>query len=151
MYRETAIFIFHKRCSSPDSSQLDECNEPSYLQKQEYLFVKIIYQNFIIYCIFQCIKWFYAPIDTLKKWSWGAHYEAQFSLKQLESCCDFRHFFFVGNRKERQYYSLTLSTNETVKISCFIKLGSRKSLGSIGSNHFGTDSLGIILTQFRYF
>ena len=40
IYIKITIFMFHKRCSLPDSGYLDERNEPSYLLIYEHLFVK---------------------------------------------------------------------------------------------------------------
>ena len=55
MYLGITIFMSQKRCSSPDSNQLDERNEPSYLQKYEHLFVTIIFLNFdYLLCISMC-------------------------------------------------------------------------------------------------
>ena len=67
IYTSITIFILLKRCSSSDSSYLDEPVGVSQLQKQEHPFVKLICLNLTIHCIFQRIRWCYVQIITFLK------------------------------------------------------------------------------------
>ena len=86
IYTNNYMFFFHKKCSSV-SSYMDEQNEVNYLQRTKIVthFVKVIFRNVIIYCIFQCFKWVYAHINTfLKIRSWGTLHK---NLKKKVTVC----------------------------------------------------------------